>query len=244
MKKLFVVSLFLVLFNCSFGQKIKSQIEVTPFTRYDKYPGFSYNLLGRASTDFLKMQGLSWGIDVNYKRLLIQHLYIKAGIGYYRYTFNKLDNLNSVFGNGDARFVDYPGPNFDLYLTHKYWYNNLSANIGLERSYNLKNDVLITTGVNWRHYFTYSKRFNIKYGSTGSDINTKYVVSDFRYFGNSINVQLAITKPIDKFFIGPYIIIPVYDYWKKDEKFDENEREGRKKWLGGLGVGITITKNI
>ncbi len=80
MKILLSVSLFLVLFSCSFGQKMKSQIEISPFIQYDKYPEFSYNLLGRTSTDFLKMQCVSWGIVANYKRLLTQHLYIKAGI--------------------------------------------------------------------------------------------------------------------------------------------------------------------
>ncbi len=243
MKSTCILLLFLFS-NYSFGQKEKSQIEINPIMRYDSYPEFSYNYLGRASTDYLKIEAISWGMSANYKKSCATHLFLKAGIGYYKYAYNKLNNRNSSFGAGNSRGVDYPSTLFILFYTDKYWYNTISGNLGLERWFTLKKDMQINTSINWTHYFTYSKHYHITYDHPDNPINNNYVVPQGRYFGNSVNLTVGITKQINRLLIGPSIIIPVYDLWKKDIKFTENEKESRSKWFGGIGIGITLSKHL
>jgi hypothetical protein len=104
-----------------------------PFVRIDWYPEISFNYAGRYSTDYLKMKGESWGIDLNYKYALDNSINLKAGLGYFRYSFNKLENYNSLFGNSNIRPIDYPSFNNLGYYTDAYFYNSLSLNIGAEK---------------------------------------------------------------------------------------------------------------
>ena len=228
----------------TFAQKTKDQIEVCHFIRYDAFPGFSYNFSGRVSTNCLKMKGLSWGINLNYKMALAPFYNLKLGVGYYRYTFNKLHNYHPPFGTGHAREVDYPSPLWTIFGTDKYRYNIISGNLGLERWFALKKNLKVITGINWNPYFTYSKSYHITYGSYGSTVNTNYVVPQKRYFGYSVNFNSGIQKRVKSFLIGPSVIIPIYDRWKKDAKFGENQEESRKKWFNGIGFGITLNTDL
>jgi hypothetical protein len=226
------------------AQKAKDQLEINPFVRYDVYPEFSYHYAGRASTNHLKMKGVSWGINANYKKAIAQSFFLKLGVGYYRYTFNKLDNYQPPFGTADSREVDYPSPLWILFYTNKYWYHTISGNLGLEHWFSLNRNLKITTGVNWNPYFTYSKHYHIDYGSNGTMHSVNYVVPQKRYFGYSVNLTAGIQKRVKGFLIGPTIILPIYDRWKKDEKFGENENESREKWFNGIGLGITLSKDL
>jgi hypothetical protein len=235
-------SLGLLLISSSlFAQKAKDRVEIHPFIKHDVYPEFSY---GSTMIHYLSMKGLSWGTNVNYKKAFTPHYYLKLGIGYYRYTFNKLYGHSSGFIKGNERPVDYPSTSWNVFGTDKYWYNTILGNLGLERWFALKKSLTLTAGVNWNHYFTYSKAYHITYGSYGRMIGTKYVVPQKRYFGYSVNFTAGIQKQLKGFQIGPSIGIPVYDRWKKDGKFGENEEENREKWFNGIGLGITLSRDL
>jgi hypothetical protein len=107
-----------------------------PIIRYDRYPEFSYNFAGRVSTDYLKMEGLSWGINGNYKKALSPAFFVKGCAGYYRYSFTKLMGQNR-WGNPDSRNVAYRSNTYILYRTDHYAYHTLSGNIGIEHSFSL-----------------------------------------------------------------------------------------------------------
>jgi hypothetical protein len=237
-------SLALLLISSSlFAQNAKNQLEINPFVRLDAYTEFTYNY-SRVSTNYLRMKGLSWGITTSFKKAFAHRYYLKLGAGYYRYTFNKLHNYHPPFGTGNTREVDYPSPLFILFYTDKYWYNTIAGNLGLERWFALKSNLKITTGINWNPYFAYSKNYHITYGSNGTTHSVNYVVPQKRYFGYSVNLTAGIQKQVKCFLIGPTIILPVYDRWKKDEKFGENDNEHREKWFNGIGLGITISKDL
>jgi hypothetical protein len=116
--------------------------------------------------------------------------------------------------------------------------------LGLEQGFALKKNLKMTTGINWNPYFTYSKHYHITYKHPDHPINNNYVVPQRRYFGYSVNLALGIQKRVKGFLIGPAIIIPVYDQWKKDKKFGENENESREKWFNGIGLGITLSRDL
>jgi hypothetical protein len=238
--KILTITLFLFSAIAS-AQKAKDQVEINPIIRYDAFPEFTY---GNPIVHYLKMKGLSWGINTNYKKAFAHHYYLKLGIGYYKYTFSKLYSHGAGFIKGNERPVNYPSTLWITFGTDKYWYNTISGNIGLERWFALSKNLKIISGVNWNHYFTYSKHYDITYGSYGSTISTNYVVPQKRYFGYSVNLIAGIQKQLKSFSIGTSIIIPIYDRWKKDEKFGENENEGRNKWFNGIGLGVTLSKEL
>jgi hypothetical protein len=48
-------------------------------------------------------------------------------------------------------------------------------------------------------------------------------------------------KKTDKIEIGPSLIVPVFDIWKQDVVFpEENSADSRTKWFSGIGLGISI----
>src|SRR5215208_29196 len=118
----FATAIFLFASGFLSAQKPKDQIEINPIIRYDTYPEVTYNWGGRVSTNYLKMKGTSWGIYANYKKSFAPSFYLKAGIGYYKYSFDKLNNRHPPFGEGEAREVDIGSTAFILYTTDRYWY--------------------------------------------------------------------------------------------------------------------------
>lgn len=223
-----------MLHNTSIGQKQLKKIEIKPFQRIDWYPEFSYNVGGRPSTDYLTMRGASFGIISNYKHSISSKLNIIAGIGFYNYSFNKLKNINSMFGTGSARVIDYPSPLDPIYTTDRYFYQSLFLNVGTEKKIEFKNNMLFTLGVELQNFYTISQRYHL------ASRNINFKKEESRYFGSSILLSPTLIKRFKKIEIGPSILIPVYDSWKKDDVFPgENNSESRHKWLRGIGWGIS-----
>jgi hypothetical protein len=227
------------------SKKQSPQIEILPYSRWDSYPEFSYVLNGRPSTDYVKINGTGWGIYINYKLPVAKSIFIKSGIGYYKYSFNNIKKENTQFGKSTVRDIDYySGPiAVDiLYYTDKYWYNTINANIGVEKLFNLKKDMQITTALNINNYFTFSQYYHLSYNSPGSQDYKKNIG---RYFGSSVNINASLLKKFTKISIGPSIIIPVFELWKTDETFFEETNSGsRNKWFRGIGLGISCNYSL
>lgn len=215
------------------GQRERNEIQVLPFIRADWFPEVSFNYGGRASTDRLKMNGLNTGVNVNYRHSLKKGIYLTGGFGYYKISFSNLKRENSVFGFSDSRPIEYPSTANFLYSTEKYHYSTMSVNIGVEKVYTLKNKAQLSAGLHLSNYFTFQQRYKINDEIT-------YKRSNNGLFGQSVFLTMGIIKKLEKVKIVPQIMLPVFDIWRKDEVFLENESERRNKWLNGIGLGVQI----
>lgn len=240
MKKI-LFSIAFVICSCSiYSQNKYRQLEIEPFFRWDTYPKFTYSI-NPVTSNGVVIKGRSWGTNVAYK-FPTKKYYISTGLGYYKHSFNKITQTNSLFGNGTRRAINYipDGPYTPslIFVTDKYWYNTLSLNVGLEKDFALSKSTKFLAGFNLVNYFTLSQNYHVTYPAPEG---TDYKTSRFRYFGFSTNLHVGLQKEIDKIAIAPILIIPIYDTWKQDKVFPQEENEkSRSKWLKGIGAGISI----
>ncbi|CAL1519100.1 hypothetical protein [Chitinophaga sp. MM2321] len=238
MKKLILTLLFTFIPGIVFPQAKKGLLEITPYVRFDKYPQFSYVIQERPTTDYVDIKGSSFGINVMYKIPISKSLFIKPGIGYYKYSFDDIKKENTLFGKSVARDINYISPVYILFYTDKYWYHSIAFNMGIEETLYQNKTFELNAGLNLCNYFTFSQYYHLRYNPAGGQ--------DFKkkrrdYFGTSIAATINPIKKLGKVCIGPSLIIPVYDSWKTDQTFQEESNSGtRNKWLNGIGVGITI----
>ena len=244
MKRFCFFFLFLCSSNCLFAQADRHQIEITPIVRMDWYPEFTYSI-NPVNSNKVKIKGESWGINTLYK-FPVKNLFFKSGIGYYRYSFNNIEQIISLLGKSNNRIIDYtlegPAAPSIFFLTDKYWYNNIVLLIGVEKQILIKKNINLVTGLDINNHFTLSQFYHITYPVPGG---TNYKKSDWRYFGFSANAQIAVHKKWNRMSVGPQLILPIYDSWKQDAVFpDETNSKFRNKWSRGIGIGINFLYNI
>ena len=242
--------LFLFSSNCLLAQKPKSQIEINPYIRMDGFPQFSY-AINSSNTYFVNIKGTSWGINANYKLPLNKKLFVKAGLGYYRYSFDKIDSYNTQFGKGDARIINYPNlAVYILFATNKYWYNCFSFNLGIEKQFDISKKVIIISGIDLSNFYTYSQYYRITADYPTGPPNHSYKVTNSRYFGILASAHVGVLKKFGKVTIGPNLILPIYDIWMQDKIFPqsptsiESNSSERNKWFRGIGFGITLNYSL
>lgn len=269
--------LFLLLTHIARAQDGKSQLELMPFIRYDAYPslnepyGISSRYGGTVFTEEVDMKGVSWGGRLSYKYLLGRNFRVKAGAGYYRYSFNDI-NSSSSWGQTQSRPLVYPegiltdimpGEKFRIYYTDRYWYNTLGLNIGLEKAFPVSPTVKIFTSVDLSHYYTFSQGYHVddvyftyrqdngftpvgfeQAGANYRELKHKPKEKQFFAYGGSL--QLGLTKTVQKYAFGPSLLLPIFDTWKKDEVLGETKNEDgtRSKTFGGVGLALAISRNL
>lgn len=245
MKKI-LLSTVLIICSCSiFSQSKSRQLEIEPFVRFDKYPEFT-NAINSIATYKLSIKGTSWGINTAYKIPFKNSLVFKAGLGYYRYSFTDIVSAHQSFGVGDRRVIDYPTQLGITLGTDSYWYNTISMSIGIEKYFELNKDFIIIGGLSARNYFTFSQQYHMPYDNSfipqpELQIQNNYKTFKKENFGFGGELNAGIIKKFGPVYIGPSIIIPVYDSWRKDSIFPtENNSESRKKWFRGIGTSIKI----
>jgi hypothetical protein len=243
-----LVLIFSLCTNFLFGQNPNSQIEINLYLRWDSYPKFNY-AINSVSTNSVKINGCSFGIDFAYKIPIRNRLYLKTGLGYYKYAFNKIDDVNSLFNSSpdNSRIVDgyiLPGnitPSI-IFSTDRYWYNTISLNIGIERHINLQKKMLLVLGASFSKYYTFSQNYHITYPSPGGD---NYKQKNGRYFGFGGKIHIGLQKQVKKTSLRPTIILPIYDSWKLDKMFPQEENSmSRNKWLSGFGIGMVCSYTL
>lgn len=224
--------------NYSIAQKSTIQIELSPYVIGDKYPSFStpFNSVMNAS---IKLKGFTWGFQTAIKFPIKNTFFTKFGLGYHKYSFDDVQSYTSLFGTQKSREIYYPGGSSTFgYATSKYCYNTLSATLGIEKLFDIKKNWKISSGFSFTNYYTFSQRYILF-------SKIKYRESDSHYFGFSTNIFTGIQKKIRKVYIGLTLNLPVYTNWKQDNVFPlEQDRNSRKKWLGGIGVGLTIIHSL
>jgi len=145
MKQLFLSALFIIRMNSIFSQDTFRQFEVEPYLRWDKYPTFT-NAINSIATYKLAIKGTSWGVKASYKVYGKNGIFFKAGLGYYRYSFNHIVSTHQSFGESDQRIIDYPTQLGITLGTDSYWYNTITLNLGIEKSYDLNKDFIFIEG--------------------------------------------------------------------------------------------------
>lgn len=249
MKILFLILYFSFCTNFIFGQKNYNQIEVNLYTQRDWYPEFSYSI-NPTNSYFVKIRGISWGINANYKLSLCKNLYLEAGVGYYKYSFNKINSNNTQFGKGSARVIAFPSPLYVIFVTNKYWYNTVSTNIGIEKMFDVNNNWKISTGLSLTNYYTFSQTYHMTPDYPVGPRHHKYKRKNTQYFGLSTFVELGLFKKFRKINMGPVLMLPVYNVWKQDKVFPKNENspennsDERHKWFRGIGFGISCNYSL
>ncbi len=224
--------------NFVFSQKKYGEIEISPFVRFDNYPQISYNYMGRASTDYLKLKGKSFGVSLAYKIPISKSLFFRPAIGYYRYTFDDIKRENNTFGKTNSRDINYPSPLYILFYTDKYWYNCILANVGIEKKFIQSKFFQINASINLCNYLSFSQYYHLIFNPDNGSQN--YKKGTKKYFGTT---ALTIVNPVVKLNniqFGPSLMLPVFDIWETDKTFGE-ESNARTKWLRGIGVGFTCS---
>jgi hypothetical protein len=239
MKNIFIYIFIFLYSSSSIAQKPLNQLEITPYLRFDKYPQFEY-AINAVNSNKVKLKGTSWGVHSAYKLFISNKYYLKIGIGYFKYSFNDIDQINSLFGRSKSRVISYkpqgPWVPAIIYTTDKYWYHTITAAVGIERQMTLANDLHLVIGFDSRQYYSFSQNYHIHYPvPQGINYNPK----TSRYFGFNVALNAGLQKKFGRISIGPQITLPIYDVWKKDNLFpQEKNGKSRKKWIRGFGVGI------
>lgn len=242
MKQKSLIAICIFITSAVVAQRQNRQLEIYPYLKLDKYPQFSYILNGRPNVDYVNIKGTSFGINFAYKIPISKQLFIKPGIGYYKYSFSKITRNNTSFGTTNSRNIIFPSPLLIPFFTDKYHYNTINANISLEKEILLKKNYQLALGVGLNNYITISQNYHLTFNPNESQ---NFKKSNKKYFGSMGMLYFNVLKKINKIKIGPSLIIPVLDVWKTDETFqEETSSNSRNKWFKGIGFGISINYSL
>lgn len=230
--RLLFAATFLFIALHALPQKRNNSVEVQPYFRHDTYPAFTY-AINPVTTNTVKMQGTSFGVLGSYGYGLSENMKAKIGIGYYRYSFNKINSFNSSYGEGNARVIIYPVGDV-IYTTNKYWYHTLYLSGGLEKYIPLTKQIDLLLAGSIQYYRTFSQYYKI--------FDTKsYEINDGKNMGLGGSVQVGLAYKISRYVIAPQFILPIYDQWHQDKVFPgEKNNDTRSKWIRGYGAAIGI----
>lgn len=230
--------------NAQLKRNIKyglSVIEIYLYYNHDKYPEFRHHA-SPVSDDVINIKGNSFGIDIGYKFRVSKKIQLKPFLGYYRFSFNNIDNYVEAFNvhaKGRETTLTPPGIDFPI-ATYKYFYYCLNIGISGERNILLKRYLIIAAGGAINNYITMYQKYFHKYNDPLFPTVNPHVSKRTDYFGFRADAFAKIFVSFEKFRIGPIINLPIFTLWKKDSIFPGETNNGiRDKWLNGLGVGIT-----
>lgn len=238
-----LTALMLLLSNVLEAQKEASQIEITPYIRKDWYPPFSYSV-GPLDTPSVAINGTSWGVSVAYKVPVTSGFFLRLGGGYYRHNFNDINTTNR-FGENSRRPINYPSMLGIAFFTDRYWYNCLTIKIGVEKVFPLTHNWSTTTGIDVDNYYTFSQGYHITYNNPNNPITNPYKLQTKNVFGLTCTIKAGLSKRFGKSSIGPSLILPIFDSWRQDAVFpNEDNSTSKSKWLRGIGLGITFNHSF
>lgn len=239
--------IFVFLSISTYGQvKLKdlkyglSRIEINSYFNHDKYPEFRH-YVSPVSDDVINMKGNSLGIDIGYK-FLAKKILLKPFLGYYRFSFNSIDNYVEAFNvhaKGRETILTPPYIDFPI-ATQKYFYDCFNVGISGERKIVDKKYLIISAGGAINNYITISQKYFHTYDNAAFPTANPHVSERVDYFGFRADMFAKLLFSVGKVHVGPVFSLPVFSLWRTDAIFPgETNNNTRNKWLNGYGLGIT-----
>lgn len=237
-----IITALLTLFKSMALAQPKAELSATAYLRMDKYPAFFY-ATGPTTGSTVNIKGLSPGFNIDYTRKISNTAYVNGRIGYYRYSFNKIERSTDIGTAVNSRPTNLqllPGA-FITFDTDKYFYNTVCFGIGTGKNFQLPRNILFRAGCMFNNYVTFSQKYQITYDNPDNQIENPYRSTQARYFAFEGDVQLSVLKFTGRYRFGPIILLPVYSVWKADDVFTYEKNSGsRSKWFKGFGAGFTF----
>jgi hypothetical protein len=152
--------------------------------------------------------GISSGINISYKKIISNGIYVKIGLGYFAQNFS----LRRPYEDSDFILL--------LRTTRKYTYHCLEQLLGLGYKSMIGKKYFFDVSANYHQLRTFKQKY---FSSDGQNITeTKYQYQ----FASILSVTPSFQRTIsDKIKISTGIVIPVITSWKKDIRFDENRND-------------------
>ncbi len=224
-------------------RKQPAQIEINQYFNFDKYSEFRYSP-NPTYDHVINIKGNSWGLDIGYKFNLFKNVYIKPFLGYYKFSFDKIDNYNEGFGlRGNARQTTLtPGQGiYYIISSDKYLYHCFNAGVSVEKNITHGKPLLVAVGGAINNYFTISQTYFITYDNPDNPVENPHKTNRTDLFGFRTDLFAKFLMPIKKINVGATIGTPIYTLWKTDAFFPyETNKGSRDKWFKGIGVGISV----
>lgn len=230
MNKLITLILFASVTNVAVSQEHKNILEIRANARWDRYPSFMYSI-NSLTQNRVTMEGVSHGLSIGYGHGIGSKLRVKYTIGYYRYSFTNIKKLNSSFGEGNSRTIEYPLYDM-IYGTPKYWYHTLCFSVGLERYFPITQRIDFLVAGHVQYYRTFGQYYKI------FDVY-EYKLHQNRNFAYGSLANAGINLKYNRLSVTPQITVPLYEIWHRDDVFPNETNTGtRSKWFGGLGIAV------
>ena len=185
----------------------------------------TYYRLG--SPQYPKGNAVSYGININYSRLLYKGFYGKIGVGYFNQCFKIIRPFN---------YYDNPGQL--LYSTQSYNYNNIQLFAGLGYTKKINKNIILNGCINYNYFSSFTQKYIVYKDNKIWQINKKSLS-----LGKMVNFDFGMERNVSKkISLGVNFIIPIYTRWNKDEIFINNyysndeQQIARNKFSAGFAV--------
>ena len=238
MLKAILVSLAILSYIPASGQSKKS-FEFSVLGRYDQ-ANYVTRFGARSFNDTLKLYGMSYGATISYRQKIYKDISASIGIGYYRLGIDKIKSSSpfSVIPGARPRTSRatnyYDGNGSVLYLTPKYYYNDLLISIELSKTRLINKSLYFDVAAEGIGYYSVSQHYYLR--------SKSYSTNNRKPLEFGANITLGVLKKYKKFYIRPALIIPVYQNLKGDEVFYEDKSMNFQKWFKGIGLKLRVGK--
>lgn len=162
-------------------------------------------------------------------------------MGYYIYSFDKIRQVNTIFGPSKTRVIENyrpPGNGIPsiVFTANKYWYNTAIFNAAIETRFKINKSMKAFAGFDISNFLSFSQHYDVNYPP-----NHVYKRNQIRLFGIGAGAQASLLKSFGKISLGPIVSLPLFEVWKKDHVFPQEDNDQiRSKWFGGFDVKLFL----
>lgn len=235
MTRLILLVLFILTNTFLFGQI--SSIGIDVVTRYDRHAYYETNYAGRVYNEKYKLWGTSYGINVFYKKQLIQTFGFRVAAGYYRLGIDRMEGTLpfNIPGISTARNINYSdGATNLLYSTSKYHYNNVNLTLGLYKQFEIDTRTSLELEADFVGYYSIAQKYLL---FDGPDI---YKTRNKRSGEYGINLNIGLIRTFGQCYLEPALVIPIYQRLSGDRVFYEDPEKKIEKRFHGIGLAFTV----
>lgn len=225
MKKITLFLLFIYLFGSSFSQNTKIHLQVRLPLQFDMQKA---EIIFPLRTEIQKANTINFGLDALIK-FKIDKVSLFTGVGYFRNRFNIKRGYDQQALNAGMDSLPIGTD------TENYNYSLLRLPLGFTFEILRTKKIYYNIGAELLNNFSFRRKYNGRIPFEGA--NTVY--HGFNYFGNSVNLFASLSKKYIE--LEPYIRI--YNNYKKDRFFKENENEKITRYFDAVGISILYSFN-